>query len=58
MPATTLVVFGALRFGSRKFGEVTAVGAAGLKPPAAVMNWFRFTSFACAKWSPLRSVQR
>ena len=38
MPATTLVVFGALRFGSSTFAEVTEVGFAGLNPPAEVMK--------------------
>ena len=52
MPATTLVVRGAFRLGSSTFADVTAVGLAGLKPPAAVMNWFR------SPRSPARSDRR
>jgi hypothetical protein len=57
-PMRTLVVFRAFKLGSSTVDEAAAVGFAGLKPPADLMNWLRLTSFARAKWSPIRFTRR
>src|SRR5260221_13134493 len=45
-------------FGSSRFADTTAVGAAGLKPPPTERGAGRIvTSPGCARWSPLRSTQ-